>query len=67
MLYAHVGAFTCAPTADSVLVSGGPSEIQTVIQQFLYSILHNFPVNLIFLCNFQLGTCFQDLSLHLCI
>ena len=30
-------AFTCAPAADSVLTSGGQSEVQAVIQQFPYS------------------------------
>jgi len=29
-------AFTCAPMADSVLASGGQSEVQAVIQQFPY-------------------------------
>ena len=29
-------AFTCAPTADSVLASGDQSEVQAVIQQFPY-------------------------------
>ena len=29
-------AFTCAPMADSVLASGAQSEVQAVIQQFLY-------------------------------
>ena len=31
-------AFTCAPMADSVLASGGQSEVQAVIQQFPYNI-----------------------------
>jgi len=30
-------AFTCAPAADSVLASGGQSEVQAVIQQFPYN------------------------------
>ena len=30
-------AFTCAPAADSVLTSGGQSEVQAVIQQFPYT------------------------------
>jgi len=30
-------AFTCAPAADSVLASGGQSEVQAVIQQFPYT------------------------------
>lgn len=30
-------AFTCASAADSVLASGGQSEVQAVIQQFPYS------------------------------
>jgi len=29
--------FTCAPAADSVLASGGQSEVQAVSQQFPYS------------------------------
>ena len=29
--------FTCAPAADSVLASGGQSEVQAVIQQLPYS------------------------------
>lgn len=29
--------FTCVPAADSVLASGGQSEIQAVIQQLPYS------------------------------
>ena len=29
--------FTCAPAADSVLASGGQSEVQAVIQQFPYN------------------------------
>jgi len=29
-------AFTCALAADSALTSGGPSEVQAVIQQFPY-------------------------------
>ena len=35
-------AFTCAPAADSVLASGGQSEVQAVIQQFPYtqSVIH---------------------------
>ena len=32
-------AFTCAPAADSVLTSGGQSEVQAVIQQFPYILL----------------------------
>jgi len=34
----HLGeiAFTCVPVADSVLTSGGQSEVQAVIQQFPY-------------------------------
>jgi len=30
-------AFTCAPAADSVLASGGQSEVQAMIQQFPYT------------------------------
>ena len=30
-------AFTCAPVADSVLASGGQSEVQAMIQQFPYN------------------------------
>jgi len=30
-------AFTCAPAADSVLASGGQSEVQAVIQLFPYT------------------------------
>ena len=30
-------AFACAPAADSVLTSGGQSEVQAVIQQFPYT------------------------------
>ena len=30
-------SFTCAPVADSVLTSGGQSEVQAVIQQFPYT------------------------------
>ena len=31
-------AFTCSPMADSVLASGGQSEVQAMIQQFPYSV-----------------------------
>ena len=31
-------AFTCAPAADSALASGGPSEVQAVIQQLPYTV-----------------------------
>jgi len=36
--FSHSGeiAFTCAPVADSILTSGGQSEVQAVIQQFPY-------------------------------
>jgi len=33
----HTAAFTCAPAADSVLSSGGQSEVQAMIQQFPYT------------------------------
>jgi len=36
-------AFTCAPAADSVLASGGQSEVQAVIQQFPYITLSRAP------------------------
>ena len=31
-------AFTCAAAADTVLTSGGQSEVQAMIQQFLYNL-----------------------------
>ena len=38
--HSHSGelAFTCAPVGDSVLASGGQSEVQAVIQQFPYTV-----------------------------
>ena len=38
--HSHSGelAFTCAPEGDSVLASGGQSEVQAVIQQFPYTV-----------------------------